>query len=270
MTVDLAAALAPDVTVRAIPGRGGPFRDVLSLPGADVTVLSGLSLARGAAGSDKLVYIAKLFTEELHALAAPGIARVEDLAGKAVYLGGPDSDAALAAETFLGARGIRVVPAAGTRAEVLAGMREGRIAAAFILAPKPFAPLAEVSGLRLLPLSYRSTDADFHPAAFTAADYPGLVPEGGRIETVALDAVLVAPRWRDGTPRQDELAAFATRLFERFAMLSGAGRHPKWREANLAATADGLTRLRPAQQWVAGRLKGREANAALSVPGAPR
>jgi hypothetical protein len=84
------------------------------------------------------------------------------------------------------------------------------------------------------------------------------VPEGGRVETVALDAVLVAPRWRENTNRQEELAAVTARLFERLGALGGAGRHPKWSETNLAAPVEGVRRLKAAQQWIAGRLKGRE------------
>lgn len=270
---DLAGALGPDFALRALPGKGEPLRDVLSLPGADVTVASSLSLARAAASSDKLVYVAKLFTEELHALAAPGIGRVEDLAGQPVHLGPPDSDAELAAKTFLEARGVAVAPVPGSLAEALNGLREGRVAAVFVLAPKPFAPLTDVrsgAGLRLLPLDYRPSDTAFHPAALGGADYPGLIPEGGRVETVALDAVLVAPRWREGTDRQEELAAFAARLFDKLGALGEAGRHPKWGETNLAATIDGLHRLKPAQQWVAARLKARPADGAASrtAPGA--
>jgi TRAP-type uncharacterized transport system substrate-binding protein len=221
--------------------------------------------------ADKVAYLAKLFTEELHALAAPGIRRLEDLDGKPVHLGPPDSDGHLAAMTFLGSRGLRVAPVGGSIDQAMEGLRQGRVAAVFILAPKPLAPLAELrGGATLLPLAYRSSDADFHPAALTAADYPGLIKEGARVETVALDAVLVAPRARDNAA---VLAAAATRLFERLGA-PGAGRHPKWAETNLAATVDGFPRLKPAQQWVAARLKAREAPAGsvreAAAPGAPR
>ena len=255
---DLAGVVGPSPAVRTIPGRGLPLRDVLSLPGADLTVTSSLTMARGSAYADKIVYLAKLFTEELHAVAGPGIAGLEDLDGKPVHLGPTDSDSEAAARSFLQARGISVTPVAGSFAAALGDLREGRIAAAFILAPKPFAPISELrasDGLRLLPLAYRTSDAPFHPAALGAADYPELIGAGERVETVALDAILVAPRWREDTPRQRELAAFTTRLFDRLGSL-GEGRHPKWKETNLATGVDGFLRLKAAQQWVASRLKG--------------
>lgn len=264
---DLAGVVGPDLAVRTIPGRGLPLRDVLSLPGADLTVTSSLAMARNPAYADKVVYLAKLFTEELHALAGPGIARLEDLEGKPVHLGPPDSDSEAAARAFLQARGISVTPAGASFAGALTDVREGRIAAAFILAPKPFAPLAELrsgDSLRFLPLPYRTSDAVFHPAALGAGEYPGLIGAGERVETVALDAILVAPRWREDTPRQRELAAFTTRLFERLASL-GEGRHPKWKETNLATGVDGFWRLKAAQQWVAVRLKGAEPGSAAGA-----
>lgn len=265
---DLAGAVAPDMTVRTVTGRNAPMSDVLSLPDVDVTVASSIGFTRGSASPDKLVYLAKLFTEELHALAASGIAAVEDLAGKPVYLGPPDSDGELAAKTFLESRGVTVAPVAGSLADAVAGLRAGRVVAAFVLAPKPFPLLAELpsgGGLRFLPLAYRASDEDFHPAALGVADYPGLIAPGERVETLALDAILVAPRWRETSARQQELAAFTTRFFERLGALGGEGRHPKWSETNVAATVDGFPRLKPAQQWIAARLKGREANAGAAA-----
>jgi hypothetical protein len=107
----------------------------------------------------------------------------------------------------------------------------------------------------LLPLAYDLADPTFHPASLSGADYPGLVRDGARIETVALDAILVAPRWRETAPRNKELAAFAARFFDRIGSLAGIGRHPKWQETNLAAQVENLTRFKAAQQWVATRLK---------------
>jgi hypothetical protein len=264
---DLGRAVAPDFSVRVVSGKGLPLRDVLSVPGADVTIASSLVLAHASAYSDKIVYVAKLFTEELHALAGPGITRLEDLAGKPVYLGPVDSDSAAAADALLQSRGVSVNPVGGSLASAITRVREGRLAAAFILAPKPFPPLKELAhGLRILPLVYRSSDRAFHPAALTHADYPGLIGERERIETVAVDAVLVAPRWRDNTPRQQELAAFTTRFFERLASL-GSG-HPKWSETNLASNVEGYPRLKPAEQWVAARLKARSSSAGVAdAPG---
>ncbi len=119
----------------------------------------------------------------------------------------------------------------------------------------------------MLPLAYRLSDETFHPAAFSAADYPGLVGPAERVESVALDAILVAPRWREDTRRQRELAAFTTRLFERLEGLGAA--HPKWKETNLASGVQGFSRSKAAQQWVAARLKGAESRPGTALRDSP-
>jgi uncharacterized protein len=169
-------------------------------------------------------------------------------------------------------RGVTVAPVAGSLADALKGLRQRRVAAVFVLAPKPFAPLTELSSAdgHLLPLSYELSDTVFHPASLNAADYPTLVG-AERVETVALDAVLIAPRWRENTPRHKELATFATLLFDRIGSLAGIGRHPKWQETNLAVPVENVTRLKAAQQWVATRLKiSEQANAGGAAPALAR
>jgi hypothetical protein len=164
----------------------------------------------------------------------------------------------------LGSRRVAVVPTAGSLDDALTALREERIAAVFVLAPKPFAPLANLSagdGLHFLPVLHDPSDGVFYPASLGAAAYPGLVENNHPIETVALDAVLVAPRWRDSSARQTELVRLTRRFFDRFAALSETGRHPKWEETNLAAPFDGVRRLKAAQELVAAKLKeGERAN----------
>jgi hypothetical protein len=255
---DLNAILPTEMPVETVSSQGPILKDLLTLPDVDLTIVSSLSLSRGSDMSDRLVYLTKLFTEELHAVSTSDVDRLEDLEGKPVFLGPPGSDAEAAAEALLAARGIKVAPAPGTFSEALQGLREKRVAAVFVLAPKPFAPLAELSaadGVRLLPLGHRASDEVFYPSTFAAADYPNLIPAGDVVETVAMDAVLVAPRWRESSPRQKELSAFTRRVFEELPALLEPGRHPKWKETNLAAAIESPRRLRSAQEWITAKLK---------------
>jgi hypothetical protein len=268
IAADLAAVLSPEILLRTAPGKALPLKELLASDAADLAIASSLTLARGSAAPDKIVYVSKLFTQELHAVAAPGIRRLDDLRGKPVYLGPRDSDSELAARTFLESRGVTVAPVAGTLGEALKGLRQRRISAVFVLAPKPFVPLTELSSAdgHLLPLGYQLSDTPFHPASLKASDYPALVRADEPVETVALDAVLIAPRLRETTPRHKELTVFATHLFDRIGSLVGIGRHPKWQETNLAAQVENVTRLKAAQQWVATRLKISEQASATAAP----
>jgi uncharacterized protein len=255
---DLGAVLAPGLPVEALAGKRAAVADLLSRPSADAAIVSSLAVDQAKRSADRLVYVAKLFTQELHAVAKSDVARLDDLAGKPVYVGPKGSDTAAAAEALLAARAVPVAPVRGSFEDAMVAVREGTIAAAFVLAPKPFAPLASIEaaeGLRLVPLDYRTSDDSFHPAALTGADYPGLVRESGRVDTVALDAILIAPRWRESSPRQKELVTFARTLLERAPALTREGRHPKWRDVNAAAEVAGIRRLRAAQDWVQAKLR---------------
>ncbi|GGH18547.1 hypothetical protein GCM10007036_20830 [Alsobacter metallidurans] len=262
---DLGAALGPKVKVEPVRGKAAPLKDLLSLPSVDMAVVSSPMLAEAGTAAAKLVYVAKLFGEELHVVAGSEVRTLEDLAGKAVYLGAPGGDSELVARAALAQRGVAVTPAGGTLAEALVGLREGRIAAVMLLAPKPFAPIAELGGgggLHLVPVSYAALGENYDPASFSSADYPGLVRDGERVETAAVDAVLIAPWWRESSPRQQELTTASRALMERFPELLKEGRHPKWKETNLAAVVDGKRRLKAADQWVQSQIKRRRAASA--------
>ncbi|WP_460450377.1 TAXI family TRAP transporter solute-binding subunit [Alsobacter sp. SYSU BS001988] len=256
IVADLGAVLGPETKVDAVSGRNAALKDLLTIPGVDMAVVSAPVLA--AANTEKLVQVAKLFGEELHVVAGPDVTRIEDLAGKPVHLGRPGSDTEAVARAALQARGVEVVALHGSLEDASADLREGRAAAFVLLAPKPFAPLAQLdagAGAHLVAISYRGVGEAYDPSSFTAADYPAWVRPGERVETLAADAVLVAPWWRESSPRQKELTAAARTLFERFPGLLREGRHPKWKETNLAAAVDRVRRLKTAQLWVQSQIK---------------
>jgi hypothetical protein len=255
---DLAAVLEPDFPVDAVAGHGSIIKELLTLPKIDLAVTTNLSLERGSEYADRLVYVAKLFTQELHIVVGSAVERLEDLEGRSVFMGDPGSDSEEAAQALLAEHNVTVKPASGSLQEALSGLGDGKVAAVFVLAPKPFEPLAGLKsedGVKLLSVSHAAGKSSFYPAVLTDAAYPGLVLADRPVETVALDTILIAPWWRDSSPRQQELTAMTRRLLERFPALQEAGRHPKWDETNLASTLPGLRRLKPVDQWVAGKLK---------------
>jgi hypothetical protein len=106
-------------------------------------------------------------------------------------------------------------------------------------------------GFRLLHIPYEGHfQADYLPAEFTHADYPNLVPEGERIETVAVPTMLMAFNWPGDHARHQRLARFVDAFFTRFPEIQKPPRHPRWKNVNLAATMDGWPRFAPAQEWL--------------------
>ena len=89
------------------------------------------------------------------------------------------------------------------------------------------------------------------PARFDPADYPGLVPDGGTVETVAVGAVMAVYNWPAGTERDVRLTRFVDAFFDNIAALQAPGHHPKWKQVSLTAQVPGWTRFRGAQAWLA-------------------
>ena len=108
------------------------------------------------------------------------------------------------------------------------------------------------SGLHLVPIPYTKTFADYYTLGeFDAKDYPSLIAEGEKIETVAVPAVLSVFNWPRGSDRYRRIERFTERLFANWDQFLVTPRHPKWREVNLGATVPGWTRHVIAEQMLA-------------------
>ncbi|NGM20792.1 TAXI family TRAP transporter solute-binding subunit [Roseomonas stagni] len=260
IAADLAAVLddADRLRVIAMIGRGSVqnIADIMVLRGVDLGIVQSDVLAyarreRLFPSVDRLIqYVCKLYDEEIHILAAPGIASVQDLAGKAVNVDLPGSGTAMTASLVFSGLGVRVREENAPQDAALERLRRGEIAALVYVAGKParlFAGVRPEEGLRLLPLPAEPALLDTYlPARFERADYPALVPEGG-IETMAVGAVLAVYGWAPGTERHRKVSRFVDALTERFDAFLRPPRHPKWREVNLAAEVPGWTRFTPAR-----------------------
>ena len=108
------------------------------------------------------------------------------------------------------------------------------------------------------------------PTTFTAADYPGLIAPTQTIDTVAVDAVLIAFNWPKGTDRYRRIEKFVDTFFPKLAEFQKAPRHPKWKEANLAATVPGWKRFEGAEEWLRKQRCSRRPQAATAAARAVR
>lgn len=261
---DLAAVLdrGDDLRILVILGRGGGqnVRDVRLLRGVDLGIATTNTLSyfrrTNEIGNieDKIVYICKLYNEEIHFVARSDITTLEELHGKRVNFNYVASGTQLAARDIFDRRGIKVEEVNFGTEDALNKMRNGEIAATILSAGKPAPALASISssdGFHFLPVVFgRDLQDDYLPVALTSDDYPNLIRSGESVETVAAGALLIAYNWPKNSDRYRRIEKFVDVFFPSIDEFRKPPRHPKWRETNLAATVPGWTRFEAAEQWL--------------------
>src|SRR5579859_447035 len=263
---DLSAVLDNGDEFRVLPvvGKGGGqnIKDVRYLKGIDLGITqSNLLNAYRRSNEiglidDKIVYIAKLFNEEMHLVvrADSGITSIDQLAGKAVNFSDLGSGTQLSSRDIFEKLGIEVQEVNLGQADAIEKLKSGEIAATILIAGKPaasMAKLASVDGFRILPVPFRKElQADYLPATLSGSDYPKLIDRNQQVDTIACGAVLIAYNWPEGSDRYRRIQLFVDNFFPKLAEFQKPPRHPKWKETNLSATLPGWTRFKGAEQWL--------------------
>jgi hypothetical protein len=262
---DIAAVTDDGDNLRVLPivGKGAAqnVRDILFLRGIDMGLVNTVTLSHfkddpllGQYVTRSMVYITRLFEDELHILARPEIKTLKDLEGKTVNFSDVGSGAQLAAQRMFAAHGMKVMEVNMGQADAIERMKRNEVFATICTCLKPLRPYATVPkelGFRLLPLSYEGHFLeDYLPAEFTHADYPNLIPEGEKVEGVAVPTMLMAFNWTGDHGRYQRLTKFVDAFFTKFPEIQKPPRHPRWKNVNLAAKMEGWTRFAPAQEWL--------------------
>jgi len=264
MAYDLADVLnGSRLRILPIAGIGGPqnIRDVRFLKGVDIgltqtNILNSFRRSNELLGKseNKVVYITKLFNEEAHLVAGPGITSIEQLKGRKVNLDQIGSGTSYTARDILKRLDIQVEETSVSQTEALQRVKNGTIAATVLIAGKPARSMQRISaqdGLHFLPIPYSSALVDdYVPASLTHEDYPDVIAPGQTVESVAAGAVLISFNWPKDSDRYRRVQRFVESLFPRISEFHQPLLHPKWREVNLAATLPGWDRFRPAEEWL--------------------
>lgn len=263
---DMAAVLDKEDELRVLPiaSRAGVanVRDILYLRGVDMGIVQSDTLTllkkTGQFGPNidkRLVYITKLYNEEMHVIAGPGIKTLQDLNGKKVNFSDVGSGTEQTTRIVFDLLGIKAEKVSMGQADALVKIKSGEIAATVFIAGRPASAIAKLpkdQDYRILPVPYTPEleEASYLPATLTSEDYPNLIPDGEKVETIAVGAVLAVYNWPQNTDRYRRVANFVNALFSKFAEFQKPPRHPKWREVNLAATLRGWERFHAAQEWL--------------------
>ena len=251
-----------DLRVLPIVGKGAAqsVKDVMFLRGVDMGITQANILKHfaqtdelGSNFIDQIVYVAKLFTEEVHIITRSNIMDVQQLNGQLVNLGEQGSGTDITGHLILSTLGVNAKELHLSDPEALEKLRSGEIAAIVVMAGKPAPAIEYVNGdgLKLLPIPYtKELEDSYYPATFTHEDYPELIPKDQTIDTVSVCTVLVAFNWGRDSLRYKKVAKFVDAFFRKFDAFQQPPQHPKWREVNFAATLEGWHRSPAAQAWI--------------------
>jgi TRAP-type uncharacterized transport system substrate-binding protein len=254
---DMSKVLNDGENMRVLPvvslGAASNLDDLLYLRGIDVAVTQAdvfeyFRTHRKIANLDKRVnYILRLPASELHLIARPEIQRIEDLRGKKVHFGSAGAAGSLTGAIVFQRLGIQVQQVEDTNPGAMRKLQTGEIDAVVRVVGKPVGYVTQLpanSGLHFLPIPFSKTFADYYSLGeFTDKDYPNLVPQGQRVDTIAVPAVLAVFNWPTGNDRYRRVERFVQRMFTNWDKFQHPPFHPKWREINLSATVPGWTRF---------------------------
>jgi uncharacterized protein len=264
---DLADVLNDGDNLRILPiaGIGGPrnIRDVRYLKGIDIgltqtSILNNFRRSNERMGQtdDKIVYIAKLFTEEVHLVARANVTSIEQLRGLKVNLDAKGSGTSYSMRDVFKAVGIEIEEVSMSQAEAFEKVKSGEIAATVLIAGKPVRSMSKLNsadGLHFVPVPYPpQLLADYYPSTLTHDDYPDVIAAGQSVDTISVGAVLIAYNWQKkaNADRYRRVQRFVEAFFPKIAEFRKPPRHAKWREVNLATKLPGWSRFEAAQTWL--------------------
>jgi len=263
IAADLANVLdGEDLRVLPMIGRGSlqNLRDIMFLRGVDIGIvqmdareqLKAENLQNDAVR--RLRFITRLYNEEVHIIADRDITDIRQLEGKKVNIDKAGSGTNLTARLIFDKLGIKPELTTYDQGSSYERLRSGEIQAAVYVAGRPVRAIAEFQSegrFHLLPIPFEGEIAEtYFPARFTKTDYPRLVDESQPVETLAVGSLLAVFNWPENSDRYNRVKRFVDAFFSRFDEFLQPGRHPKWKEVNLAAEVPGWERIKPAQDWL--------------------
>ena len=211
---DMSDVLDDGDNFRILPviGKGGGqnIRDVRFLKGIDLGITQSIILNEFRESNeignidDKIVYIAKLFNEEMHVVvrADSGITSLEQLDGKKVNFSDIGSGSQLSSRDIFRRLGVHPQEVNMGQGDALEKLKTGELAATILIAGKPTGAMGKLRRATVFSscrCRFRNRcRADYLPAVLGHGDYPGMVETGHDVNTIAASAVLIAYNWPQG------------------------------------------------------------------------
>jgi TRAP transporter TAXI family solute receptor len=260
---DLASVLDDGNKLRILPivGRGSvqSVADILFLQGVDLGIVRADTLdyleRKGFAKDIKkqFTYVTKLYNEEMHVIASKSVHSLKDLDGKKISVDLPNGGTFVTALTVFERLGMKPNVLYIEQRIAMEKLKAGELDAVIVVGGKPYKSVSSFKDDRfhLVNVDYdKPLQTDYLPATLSAKDYPNLIADGEKVDTIAVPAVLAAYNWAPNTDRYRKVALFVEAFFENFPAFQNPPFHPKWKEVSLAAPLPAWQRFPAAQQWL--------------------
>jgi TRAP transporter TAXI family solute receptor len=260
---DLASVLDDGNKLRILPivGRGSvqSVADILFLQGVDLGIVRADTLdyleRKGFAKDIKkqFTYVTKLYNEEMHVIASKSVHSLKELDGKRISVDLPNGGTFVTALTVFERLGMKPNVLYIEQRIALEKLKTGEVDAVIVVGGKPYKSVSSFKDDRfhLVNVDYdKPLQTDYLPATLSAKDYPNLIADGEKVDTIAVPAVLAAYNWAPNTDRYRKVALFVDAFFENFPAFQNPPFHPKWKEVSLAAPLPAWQRFPAAQQWL--------------------
>jgi TRAP transporter TAXI family solute receptor len=262
---DLASVLDDGNKLRVLPivGRGSvqSVADILFLQGVDLGIVRADTLdyleRKGFAKDIKkqFTYVTKLYNEEMYVIASKSVRSLADLNGKRVSVDLPNGGTFVTASIVFERLGLKPNLVYIEQRISMEMLKKGELDAVIAVGGKPYKSVSAFKDDRdrfhFVPVDYaKPLQSDYLPAVLTAKDYPNLITEGERVDTIAVPAVLAAYNWAPNTDRYRKLALFVDAFFTKFPTFQNPPFHPKWKEVSLSTPLQDWQRLPIADQWL--------------------
>jgi TRAP transporter TAXI family solute receptor len=260
---DLASVLDDGNKLRVLPivGRGSvqSVADILFLQGVDLGIVRADTLdyleRKGFAKDIKkqFTYVTKLYNEEMQVIASKSVHSLKELDGKKISVDLPNGGTFVTALTVFERLGMKPNVLYIEQRIAMEKLKAGEIDAVIVVGGKPYKSVSSFKDDRfhLVNVDYdKPLQTDYLPATLTAKDYPNLIADGEKVDTIAVPAVLAAYNWAPNSDRYRKVALFVDAFFTNFPAFQNPPFHPKWKEVSLAAPLPSWQRFPAAQQWL--------------------
>src|SRR5581483_6584025 len=197
---DLASVLDDGNKLRVLPivGRGSvqSVADILFLQGVDIGIVRSDTLdyleRKGFAKDIKkqFTYVTKLYNEEMQIIAPKSIQSLKDLEGKRVSVDLPNGSTFVTVLTVAERLGMKANWLYIEQRIAMEKLKAGEVDAVIVVGGKPYKSVSNFANdgrFHLVRVDYdKPLQGDYLPATLTAKDYPNLIAEGEKVDTIAV------------------------------------------------------------------------------------